>query len=500
MNYGLSIILRPAKDPLSNKPNYNLYLTLYQSFMCRNRLIGVLLIAVLSTSFLHSAPDIELGKTSFKNNCASCHNKNMKDKLTGPALGGTKDRWASFPKEDLYKWVRNSQALIAAGHPRATELWNTWKPTVMTAFPNLSDDEIESIFLYVDGVYKGTYGPKPEVAAVGANAGTKSSGISPIWIYVAFGIMLCLALFLWNVMSDLTYTRRLAQGETEAQRHSLWEKLTNKGVITLVLFGLILFGGYTTVNNAISLGRQQNYAPDQPIKFSHAKHAGLHKIDCNFCHDGARRSKQSIIPGASTCMNCHKAIKKGSQYGTAELTKIFTSSGFNPNTGTYIENYEHLNQDTIAMIFKKWIGDNYKEDNKLKELNEDAKTAVDNEWNDIVASMTGPNKPNIQGPIEWIRIHNLPDHVYFNHSQHVTIGKIACQKCHGNVEEMQTLRQYAPLSMGWCINCHRQTDVKFNDNAYYESYKTYHEEMKKGERTSVKVADIGGLECQKCHY
>ncbi|MEP7195350.1 MAG: c-type cytochrome [Saprospiraceae bacterium] len=468
--------------------------------MYGNRLFKIGFLTILSTCLLAAAPDIEQGKTSFKNNCASCHNKNMKDKLTGPALGGSVERWSSFPKSDLYKWVRNSQGLVAAGHPRATELWGQFKPTVMTSFPNLSEDEIESIFLYVDGVFKGTYGPKIDNAVVSANETTGSSGISTIWIYVAFAILLSLAMFLWNVMSDLSYTRKLSHGEPDAKRDSIWEKLTSKGVISLVLFGLILFGGYTTVNNAISLGRQQNYSPEQPIKFSHALHAGLHKIDCNYCHDGARRSKQSVIPGASTCMNCHTAIKKGSQYGTAELTKIFTSIGFNPNTGTYIDNYENLEQNVIDTIYKKWIQDNYKEINKVTEINEDAQAEINLEWSDIVNSMTGPNKPKIQGSIEWIRIHNLPDHVYFNHSQHVTIGKVACQKCHGNIEDMKVVRQYAPLSMGWCINCHRETDVKFKENAYYESYKTYHEELKKGERSSVKVADIGGLECQKCHY
>ncbi len=478
-----------------------MYLTLYQPLMFSHRLIGLLLLVAISTASLFAAPDIEIGKTLFKNNCASCHNKNMKDKLTGPALGGAVERWASYPKEDLHKWVRNSQALISAGHPKATELWNQWKPTVMTAFPNLKDDEIESIFLYVEGVFKGTYGPKPDAAAVaagGQNGGDR--GFSPIWIYVAFGVLLSLALFLWNVMSDLTYTRKLALGDTTAARASIWDKLTSKGVISLVLFGLILFGGYTTANNAISLGRQQNYAPDQPIKFSHATHAGLNKIDCNYCHDGARRSKQSVIPGASTCMNCHRAIKKGSKYGTTELTKIFTSIGYNPNVDKYIENYDNLGMDTITEIYKKWISDNYKSENNVKDLTENAQTEIENQWHEIVAAMTSEQKHKIQGPIEWIRIHNLPDHVYFNHSQHVTVGKVACQKCHGNVENMQTLRQYAPLSMGWCINCHRQTDVKFTDNPYYENYKTYHEELKKGERTSVKVSDIGGLECQKCHY
>src|SRR5690606_26922930 len=137
------------------------------------------------------------------------------------------------------------------------------------------------------------------------------------------------------------------------------QQLTSRGVIGFLIFALVILGGYTTVNNAIDLGRQQGYAPEQPIKFSHALHAGTHQIDCQYCHDGARRSKQSVIPAANTCMNCHKAIKVGTQYGTGELTKIFASIGYDPSTDKYIENYENLTEEQIEAIYKKWIGDQY---------------------------------------------------------------------------------------------------------------------------------------------
>ncbi len=424
----------------------------------------------------------------------------MKDALTGPALGGVQERWASYPKTDLYNWIRNSQAMIKAGHPKAVELWNQFKPTVMTAFPNLKDDEIEGILLYVDGVFKGTYGPKAAAQVPGAVAESQPKSGFSFWIFLIFLLLLGLAVFLWKLTADLVYNIKINQGDTSSKPASLWQLLTSKSVVSFVLFALVLFGGYTTVNNAISLGRQQNYAPDQPIKFSHATHAGLHKIDCNYCHDGARRTKQSIIPATNTCMNCHAAIKKGSKYGTAEITKIFASIGFNPSTDKYIENYEKLSEQEIAAIYTKWIEDNYLKDNQLGGSNEASKRETEKQWEQVKASLTSETKTSIQGPIEWVRIHNLPDHVYFNHAQHVTVGKVACQKCHGKIEQMDLVKQYAPLSMGWCINCHRQTDVKFADNKYYESYKTYHDELKNGTRQTVKVSDIGGLDCQKCHY
>lgn len=464
------------------------------------KLLSTKILVFISVAALFSAPDIEVGKDLFKNNCAACHNKNMKDALTGPALGGVQERWASYPKTDLYNWIRNSQAMIKAGHPKAVELWNQFKPTVMTAFPNLKDDEIEGILLYVDGVFKGTYGPKAAAQVPGAVAESQPKSGFSFWIFLIFLLLLGLAVFLWKLTADLVYNIKINQGDTSSKPASLWQLLTSKSVVSFVLFALVLFGGYTTVNNAISLGRQQNYAPDQPIKFSHATHAGLHKIDCNYCHDGARRTKQSIIPATNTCMNCHAAIKKGSKYGTAEITKIFASIGFNPSTDKYIENYEKLSEQEIAAIYTKWIEDNYLKDNQLGGSNEASKRETEKQWEQVKASLTSETKTSIQGPIEWVRIHNLPDHVYFNHAQHVTVGKVACQKCHGKIEQMDLVKQYAPLSMGWCINCHRQTDVKFADNKYYESYKTYHDELKNGTRQTVKVSDIGGLDCQKCHY
>ena len=142
-------------------------------------------------------------------------------------------------------------------------------------------------------------------------------------------------------------------------------------------------------------------------------------------------------------MNCHKNVQVGPQYGEREIAKIYDAVGWDVKTQTY-------------------------------------------------------SKP--QKPIEWVRVHNLPDHVYFNHAQHVNAGKVKCQTCHGPVEEMDEVYQYAPLSMGWCVNCHRNHDVQFSDNSYYKTYVKYHEEMKAGKRKRVTVNDIGGTECQKCHY
>ncbi len=445
--------------------------------------------------------DLDAGKELFRNQCATCHNKDMKSNLTGPALGGVEERWAAFPQEDLYSWIRNSQAMIASGHPKAVELWNQWKPVAMNAFPNLTDQEIKNILAYIDGVYKGTYGTKVvgPAGAVATTAVPEKPNNLPLFIALAL-ILGILAIVLARIVSNLNYILQVREGQEPARRQTLVEILTSKGVIAFVIFALVVLGGYTTVNNAIALGRQQGYAPEQPIKFSHATHAGLQKIDCQYCHDSARRSKHSNIPAANTCMNCHRAIKVGSQYGTAELTKIFASVGYDPSTDRYIENYENLSEDEIAKIYKKWIADTYvQEKGGLDRRDEQL---IEDQWKGIVTALTNPENGDnkIYGPIEWVRIHNLPDHAYFNHAQHVAVGKLECQTCHGKVEQMEVLYQASPLSMGWCVNCHRKTEVKFADNEYYKSYTRYHEELQQGKRSKVTVEDIGGLECQKCHY
>ena len=108
-------------------------------------------------------------------------------------------------------------------------------------------------------------------------------------------------------------------------------------------------------------------------------------------------------------------------------------------------------------------------------------------------------------PIEWVRIHNLPDHVFFSHAQHIKAGNVQCQTCHGEITQMDEVKQFSELSMGWCVNCHRETKVDFNydstkGNKFYSIYEKFHNDIKAGRMDSVTVRDIGGLECQKCHY
>ena len=457
--------------------------------------VSSLICLILFVTIVSAQPTVESGKTLFRNYCATCHAKDMVTASTGPTLKGFEERWAEYPREDLYQWIRNSQAMIASGHPKAVELWEQYKPTVMTPWPNLTEDDMESLLLYIADASA----PKAAVVASGGEASVVKDADNSLMYYTLFGLLLLFAFFLSRVIGSLNEVAAAKEG-VEIKRRTYWEILSSKKFVSFLIFLFVLIAGYTTVTRAINLGRQQDYSPEQPIKFSHETHAGIHKIDCQYCHDGARRSKHAVIPATNTCMNCHKAIPIGTEHGTTEISKIFASIGFDPNTNAYIENYDDLEEGEIKTIFKRWFAKNFIADNGTDAFIKNGEEAINGQWDELVSSLTNEQKKSVRGPIEWTRVHNLPDHVYFNHSQHVEVGKVECQTCHGPVEEMAGMRQHSPLSMGWCINCHRETEVQFEGNEYYTSYAKYHEELGSGERSKVTVHDIGGLECQKCHY
>ncbi len=481
--------------------------------MIYRRLISFLAIALLIVTLpnLSFAADPNNGQSLFLDNCSACHNNNMKDDMTGPALGDVQKRWKKFPKEDLYSWVRNSVALAETGHSYAKTMAAS-NPSQMPPFESLSDADVEDLLAYIANKFeKGCASPPCENAedAVAVVDSTSEQEGSSEWLkWVLLLTLLSGVAILGIYINNLTRLAQEKAGETVIAQKSGMKVLFGPSVIKMFIFALVLFGGYTTVNNAIGLGRQTNYSPAQPINFSHKIHAGDNGIDCQYCHDGARRSRHAVIPASNTCINCHATIQKGSKDGTKELVKIYAAAGFNPMTNSYLP--DDMSDEDRTLIYQKWLDNSWKDE--IKQDEDATYDMIDEQLNSIEGTYAKP--------IEWTRVHNLPDHVYFNHSQHVSIGKIKCQTCHGKVEEMDVVKQHAPLSMGWCVNCHRQTEVQFHDglnegknkpyagkgntaNPYYTDYKyyeKYHKELEDGDRKGVTVEEIGGLECQKCHY
>jgi hypothetical protein len=407
-------------------------------------LSAFVLMVSLSLTSLVQAQD---GKALFNQKCASCHaiDKN----LVGPALKGVEDRWDD--KAMLYDWVRNSAAVIKKGYPRAVAVYNEYNKVQMTAFPELKNEDIDAILAYVN-----TGGAKAAAAADAPAGGTPADDAAESDSNLLYGILTLIlaviALILLQVNSNLRKMSDEAEGEYVAEPIPFYR---NKAYIAIFAILLFLFGGYMTFQGAQGLGRSQNYQPEQPIYYSHTVHAGINQINCLYCHGGAQESKHANIPSVNVCMNCHMGINeyaKGPKLyredgtevdGTAEINKLYQYAGWDPAKKQY----------------------------------------------------TGKGQP-----IEWIRIHNLPDHVYFNHAQHVTAGKQNCQTCHGDIQKMDEVYQFSDLSMGWCVNCHRESKVQFTDNKFYSIYEQFHEDMKNKKLDSVTVEKIGGTECQKCHY
>ena len=413
--------------------------------LCSRGIFTLIIVLVLGNLTAFAAPD---GKALFMSNCASCHNP-LKD-ATGPALQNI-DK--SFPTKDWgYNWVHNSAAVIASGDKTANDIYNKFNKTAMTAFPQLSKEEIDAILSYVDN-FKAPVAPTAAPAA-GGEAPAETNG----WLYTVITLsLLVLVVILWRANQGLKRAANEVEGTPTEKEIPLYR---SKLVIAIVAIIAFIMSGYWLVNGAVNEGRQQNYQPAQPIFYSHKVHAGVNQINCLYCHAGAEKSRQAMIPSTNICMNCHKQINSY----TGEPLK--TAEGKEVNANEQIQTlYKYAGWDPVK-----------------KDYNRDAQ-------GNILAT-----------PIQWTKIHNLPDHVYFNHSQHVKVGQVQCQRCHGQIQEMDEVYQFAPLSMGWCINCHRQTEVQFTNNNYYSIFEKYHAELKSGERTGVTEAEMGGTECQKCHY
>jgi len=404
----------------------------------------------LTISLNAFSQDAAKGKEIFNANCAACHKLDAKS--TGPALRGVE---AKYDKEWLYKWIKNSGELIKSGDAQAVKVFEENNKVAMTAFPQLSNEDIDNIIAYTSEPAPVAVAPVAGASVDGNNAANES-GVSNNLILGALSlVMLMLVVMLFLVNNMLTKIAGAKGVEIVKKNRSLmvffnaYAKNQFLVLVSAILF--LLVSAYFAYGYLMQIGIDQGYEPLQPIHYSHRIHAGDNGIDCKYCHSSARVSKHAGIPSLNDCMNCHKNISEVAETtATEEHSKAF---------------YDQQ----IAKLYDA-VG-----------------------WDKSLQKYTGKTKP-----VKWVRIHNLPDHVYFNHSQHVTVAGVECQTCHGPVEEYEFQKQFAPLTMGWCINCHRETNVKVEDNAYY---KKIHEELSKKYGVSqLTAAQMGGLECGKCHY
>ncbi len=393
-------------------------------------------------------PGVERGKTIFKSNCAACHK--MEGKLIGPELLKITDKREA---DWLKLWIKDNNALVASGDKLAKEVADS-TPAVMTPFPQLSDENLDDLLKYlavgdVKEVVASTTSGKDE--EIFNNPGFGVLPMLGITILVFLLIIFLVQYFHLKIIVSATTNKKVEEGE-DIEESMLKSMFLSPFLRFLALIFVLLGGAYMVFGYFMQVGVDTGYQPIQPIAFSHAVHAGDNKIDCQYCHSSAKNSKTSGIPSVNVCMNCHKTISEynGELFGEhskadldKEIQKIYDAVGWDKENVKYTEGYE-------------------------------------------------------QKPVEWVRVHNLADFAYFNHSQHVTVAGVSCQKCHGPVETMDEVYQFSKLTMGWCIECHKTTEVDMKNNGYY---KNIHDQLsKKYGIEKVTVAQMGGQECGKCHY
>jgi mono/diheme cytochrome c family protein len=386
------------------------------------------------------------GKELFNTNCAACHK--LDAKATGPALRGV---GAKYEKAWLYKWIHNSADLIKSGDALAIKVYEEYNKVPMSGFPQLSEADIDDIIAYTMEAKAVAVVP----VATEKTPGAETGGITNNIILGALSLIMLILIVMLFLVNNVLRKVAAANGINVTPKEPtlpIWKAFVKNQFLVLVTsIFLLLASAFFVYGYLMQIGVDQDYAPVQPIHYSHRIHAGSNGIDCNYCHSSARVSKHSGIPSLNVCMNCHKNIAEVSDTtATAEYSKDFYDK-------------------EIAKLYKAvgWDKDNQK--------------------------YTG-----ITQPVKWVRIHNLPSFVYFNHSQHVTVAGVACQTCHGPVETYEIQKQFAPLTMSWCIDCHRKTQVKMEGNEYYTKI---HEQLsKKYGVEKLTAAQMGGLECGKCHY
>lgn len=392
------------------------------------------------------------GEALFNNNCATCHHP--VEELQAPPLKGAKAKWEEAGQGELiYKWVRNPNDVAEMGVDYVDQLIEKWKPKYgMMNARNVSNEEIDAILAYADNYEPPKETASSEGAAVAKKTEEEESELW-FWLIVLSVVFLIIIFSLNGVRRSLLRTvEQKEEKESEEPsevpvRTRIVQWMANHKVITsLIIIFLILGGLRDGWNTLMGIGVYKGYQPEQPIKFSHKLHAGENNIDCQYCHSSVKESKYPTVPSAMVCMNCHKAIEEGPKHGPEEINKIYDAVG----------------------------------------------------WDKEKAQYTGDKEP-----IKWVKVHELPDLAYFNHSQHTNVAGLECKECHGEVRKMEVIKQEEKLTMGWCLDCHNRTEVDMKGNGYYEEIldrmpdslrKHYLHDEK------ITVRELGGWECAKCHY
>lgn len=378
---------------------------------------------------------VKNGESLFKGNCTVCHAIN--EVVIGPALRDVHERQS---EEWIYAFIKNSQKVIKSGDEYAVNLYNEYNKTLMTSF-DFSDEELNAILTYIKD--ESTKEVQVVVADVSDASGQAvDSSINSNNFYLSLGLNLFLLLVIIFILFRFT---NLSKKYVLLQDNQLKGKLLDDDDKEIVDSGF-------NIKEFIKSNRVVGIASFLFIGiFVKSCIDGLYTV-------GIQQNYQPTQPIAFS----HKV-----HAGQYEIDCNYCHTGVN------ISKSANIPSVNICMNCHNAINTDKPEIQKILTAYEENR------------------------PIEWVRVHNLPDLAYFNHKQHVAVGGLDCATCHGPIEEMDVVYQYSELTMGWCINCHRETEVSSKGNDYYKKLVELHNSSSKKPMT---VEDIGGLECSKCHY
>ncbi|WP_185858006.1 c-type cytochrome [Blattabacterium cuenoti] len=413
--------------------------------------------------------DIENGIDLFKKNCTACHSMELSKKMIGPALHGVTEKRS---RKWLHQWIKNNKSLRESGDKEAIAIYKEYGNIEMNSFPQLSEKQIDDILYFIQNPDLIKKKENHEINHNDDENNTEKKENKFLVKLIIFCFSILSLILIWILYRIQILIKLVNENEGKIKPsifikenfiiNILCKKILGYDKRKWYLFScftglFLLLGIYECWNVLMKIDVNKGYKPKQPIHFSHKIHSEINKIDCQYCHSSAKYGKISGIPSLNICMNCHITIheyngdylekgKNRDEYNQ-EIQKIYQAVGWDPETRKYSKKTH---------------------------------------------------------PVQWIRIHNMPDFVYFDHSQHIITGEktikklkkvnLVCNACHGEIQKMDTVKMSNDFTMEWCISCHRKVEIDVQ-NKYYKEYFP-----NKNKNNKITVDMVGGTECAKCHY
>jgi len=463
----------------------------------------ILLMAGLLFSTVSQAQN--KGKEIFEKNCVICH-KLTEEKLVGPGLKGVTER---RDKKWLKKFIPASQDMVKAGDKLAVQVFNENMKIPMPDHKFLTDADLDQLLTYIE-TYKPAEAKKVSVDITKKDGFWRDeilrgerlfSGVLPFEKGTTLNCVSCHAITATDTLNFNPSAVDLAKAWQEPNGTNLYQVLSTpiSAKMTEAHKGLQLsdkeiydISAFLSDVSKKGMTWEKTFPARLLLFLFMGLLMALALADLIWFKKIKYRIIHVLVILAGLGIHGTMAIQEG--------IKLGRTKDYMPDQPIKFSHKVHAGQNKIDCQYCHSIA-TYSKSAGIPSAN------LCMNCHKVVKAGTRSGTFEISKiyraiesgkPIEWVRIHKLPDHAFFSHAQHVGVGKVKCQECHGLVQDMDLVKQASDLSMGWCVNCHRRTGVQFNSNKYYESFKSIHDEAKAGKK--ITAERLGGIDCAKCHY